>query len=244
MNSRHMLQIFGRLRCRALALMLLATFALMGCSHERADADRLAAVLQIKSGMVVADVGAGSGWMTVMMAGLVGAKGHVFATEIDPRELGKIRNAVTAAHLDNVTVVQATASDSGLPADCCDAIILRRVYHHLTDPADTNRTLHQALRQGGQLAVLDFRPSILTGLWTPKGLPPNREGHGIDPITVMNELEQAGFAYVSMDDPWPGSTFISNYCLVFTKAPPPPGGGKPHASAPDNTIHGAPATSP
>ena len=36
-------------------------------------------------------------------------------------------------------------------------------------------------------------------------------------MTVMNELEHAGFAYVSMDDPWPGSSFISNYCLVFTK---------------------------
>ena len=224
MNSRHMLQLFDRVRSLALALMLIATFALTGCSHKQADADRLAAMLQIKPGMVVADVGAGSGWMTVIMGGLVGSKGHVFATEIDPRELGKIRSAVAAAHLDNVTVVQATASDTGLPANCCDAIILRRVYHHLTDPADTDRSLHQALRQGGQLAVLDFRPSILTGPWTPKGLPPNREGHGIGPMTVTNELEHAGFAYVSMDDPWPGSSFLSNYCLVFTKARRRPGG--------------------
>ena len=244
MNIRHMLQLFSRVRFLTLALMLLATFALTGCSHKWADADRLAAILQIKPGMVVADVGAGSGWMTVMMAGLVGPKGHVFATKIDPRELGKIRSAVTAAHLDNVTVVQATTSDTGLPADCCDAIILRRVYHHLTDPADTNRSLLQALRPGGQLAVLDFRPSILTWPWMPKGLPPNREGHGIGPMTVTSELEHAGFAYVSMDDPWPGSTFLSNYCLVFTKAPPPPGGGKPHASTPDDTIHGAPVDSP
>jgi hypothetical protein len=89
--------------------------------------------------------------------------------------------------------------------------------------------------------VLDFRPSILTWPWMPKGLPPDREGHGISPMTVTNELEHAGFAYVSMDDPWPGSSFISNYCLVFTKAPP--GAQAPHASAPDNAIHGAPATS-
>jgi ubiquinone/menaquinone biosynthesis C-methylase UbiE len=235
-----MLQLFDRTRFLALALMLIAAFALTGCSHERADADRLAEVLQIKPGMVVADVGAGSGWMTVIMAGLVGPRGHVFATEINPRELGKIRNAVAAAHLDNVSVVQATASDTGLPANCCDAIILRRVYHHLTDPSDTDRSLHQALREGGQLAVLDFRSSILTGLSTPKGLPPDREGHGIGPITVMNELEHAGFAYMSMDDPWPGSTFISNYCLVFTKAPPPPGAGKPRSSNSDDSIHGAP----
>jgi ubiquinone/menaquinone biosynthesis C-methylase UbiE len=244
MNWRHMIRLFDRARLLALALMLIAALALTGCSHERADADRLAAVLQIKPGMVVADVGAGSGWMTVIMAGLVRPNGHVFATEIDSRKLGKLRSAVAAAHLDNVTVVQATASDTGLPSNCCDAIILRRVYHHLTDPADTDRSLHQALREGGQLAVLDFRPSILTGLSTPRGLPPGREGHGIGPITVMNELEHAGFAYVSMDDPWPGSMFISNYCLVFTKAPPPPGGGKPHVSRPDDRIHGAPLNPP
>ena len=78
MNSRHMLQLFDRVRSLALALILIATFALTGCSHKQADADRLAATLQIKPGMVVADVGAGSGWMTVMMAGLVGAQGARF----------------------------------------------------------------------------------------------------------------------------------------------------------------------
>lgn len=240
MNGQRMVRNSSRALASLLVLMMVAVSVLTGCSHKQADADRLAAMLQVKPGMVVADVGAGSGWMTVRLAGLVGPKGHVFSTEIDPRELGKIRGAVAAAHLDNVTVMQATASDTGLPANCCDAIILRRVYHHLTDPADTDRSLLQALRPGGQLAVLDFRPSILTWPWTPRGLPPNREGHGIGPMTVADELRHAGFEYVSMDDPWPGSSLLSSYCLLFTKAPPI-GMHAPHASAPDNTIRGAPA---
>jgi len=218
-------------------MMLAAAFALVGCSR-RADANRLAAILQIRPGMVVADVGAGSGWMTVMMGALVGSKGRVYSTEIDPRELARIRSAVAAAHLDNVTVVQATASDTGLPADCCDAIILRRVYHHLTDPADTGRSLYHALRPGGQLAVLDFRASFRTAPWTRSGLPPNREGHGINPVTVVAELEHAGFEYVRIDDPWPGSAFLSSFCVVFKKAPLLAAPGK---SPPDNTIHGAPS---
>jgi SAM-dependent methyltransferase len=126
-----------------------------------------------------------------------------------------------------------------LPADCCDAIILRRVYHHLTDPADTDRGLLRALRAGGQLAVLDFRPSILLWPWTPRGLPPNREGHGISPITVVSELEHAGFEYVGMDDPWPGSSFLSSYCVMFKKAPPA-SAQAPHGSTPDDAIQGAP----
>jgi ubiquinone/menaquinone biosynthesis C-methylase UbiE len=239
MNGRRILPLPHRARSLAMALMPIAMFALTGCSHKWADADRLTAMLHIKPGMVVADVGAGSGWMTVMMGGVVGPKGHVFATEIDPRELEKIRRAVAAAHLDNVTVVQATAGDTGLPADCCDAIILRRVYHHLTDPTDTDRSLLRALRPGGQLAVLDFRPNMLLWPWKPKGLPPNREGHGVGPVTVADELKRAGFQYMSMEDPWPGSLFLSSYCLLFMKAPPVRVQA-PQTSAPDDAIHGAP----
>jgi len=199
--------------------MLLALCATAGCSHQRADAEHIAALLQVKPGMRVADIGAGSGWMTVMLAGEVGPRGHVFSTEVDERALDEIRAAVAAAHLDNVTVIRARPRDTGLPPLCCDAIVLRRVYHHLTDPLDTDRGLFNALRPGGRMAVLDFRPSILLWPWTPKGLPPNREGHGIDPIVVIGEVKQAGFEFMRMEDPWPGSWFLSNYCALFMKPP-------------------------
>lgn len=219
MNIRCMRQFPRRACLLLLALMPSVTFALTGCSDKGADANHLATTLQIRPGMVVADVGAGSGGMTMVMAALVGPKGEVFSTEINLRALGKIRKAVAAAHLDNVSVVKASASDTGLPANCCDAIFLSRVYHHLTDPADTDRGLFQALRPGGQLAVLDFRPTILLWPWKPKGLPPDREGNGISPVTVAAELKRAGFEYVSMEDPWPGSWFISTYCMLFKKPP-------------------------
>jgi predicted methyltransferase len=237
-----LLRFLDRARLLVLVLTLSATSVLAGCSHNEADADRLATVLQVRPGMVVADVGAGKGHMTVVMATLVGPKGHVYSTEIDPRALGKIREAVKAAHLDNVTVVQATASDTGLPADCCDAIFLSRVYHHLTDPADTDRSLFQALRSGGQLAVLDFRPSIFLWPWMPKGLPPNREGHGIGPVTVADEVKHAGFEYVGMEDPWPGSWFLASYCLLFKK--PPQSGGNARSASSPNDGHGVLASPP
>jgi SAM-dependent methyltransferase len=243
MSIRCILRFLDRARLLVLVLTLSGISVLAGCSHNEADADRLATMLQVRPGMVVADVGAGKGRMTVVMATLVGPKGHVYSTEIDPRALGKIRKAVKAAHLDNVTVIQATTSDTGLPADCCDAIFLSRVYHHLTDPADTDRSLFLALRPGGQLAVLDFRPSIFLWPWMPKGLPPNREGHGIGPVTVADEVKHAGFQYVGMEDPWPGSWFLASYCLLFKK-PPQAGGQPPHASVSDDAIHGAPASSP
>ena len=158
MNSRHMLQLSDRARSLVLALMLVATFALTGCSHKQADADRLAAMLQIKPGMVVADVGAGSGWMTVMMGGLCRAQGPRFFDRDRSAGAGQNPQRGRRGASGNVTVVQATASDTGLPADCCDAIILRRVYHHLTDPADTDRSLLQRLASGRPTGGAGFPP--------------------------------------------------------------------------------------
>ncbi len=199
-----------------------AAVVLAGCSHEPTDAHRLAALLAVKPRMVVADVGAGRGAMTIVMAGLVGPNGRVYSTEIDPDKLAHIGAAVHAAGLTNVTLVRASASDTGLPAACCDAIFLSRVYHHLTDPADYDASLLRALRPGGTLAVLDFRPTILLALWRPKGVPANREGHGVDPVIVSSEMTRAGFEYIRMVDPWPESWFLSTYCLLFERPPEGP----------------------
>jgi precorrin-6B methylase 2 len=95
---------------------------------------RLRQVLILETGKAVADVGAGKGELTFALASEVGPKGRVFSTEIDPERLRRLRQAVLAAQLDNVTVVEARSTETGLPANCCDAIVLRRVYHHLTEP--------------------------------------------------------------------------------------------------------------
>ncbi|HZO82526.1 MAG TPA: methyltransferase domain-containing protein [Candidatus Binataceae bacterium] len=214
--------------CVAAAALAIAAAA-AGCSSGDEDVGRLAELLAVRPGSVVADVGAGRGAMTLVMAGLVGPRGRVYSTEIDPAALAQIRSAARAAGLANVVVVKATASDTGLPARCCDAIFLSRVYHHLTDPADYNASLLRALRPGGRLAVLDFRPTILLWLWRPKGLPANREGHGVDPIIVSSEMTHAGFEYIRMIDPWPGSWFISSYCLLFERPPQGPATASPAA---------------
>jgi protein-S-isoprenylcysteine O-methyltransferase Ste14/SAM-dependent methyltransferase len=180
---------------------------------------RLREVLTLRPGMSVADVGAGQGDLTVALAAEVGPSGQVFSTDIDPQALEQIRARIAAAALRNVIVVQAYASDTGLRIDCCDAVVLRRVYHHLSDPAATNIQLLRAVRPGGVLAVIDF-PPMLSWLWPwpPKGVPRNRNGHGVAAGLVVDEVTASGFALVNVIDDWPGRGPLESYCAVFRKA--------------------------
>src|SRR5215831_17139162 len=90
---------------------------------------RLRQVLNLRSGMSVADVGAGGGDLTLALAAEVGPAGRVFSSDIEPSALEQIRRRVDAAGLRNVRLIEAGAQTTGLPANCCDAIVLRRVYH-------------------------------------------------------------------------------------------------------------------
>ena len=139
------------------------TWTGFGFNASSPEMSRLQEALGLRAGMVVADVGAGKGQLTLALAAGVGPDGRVFSTEIDPERLSALRKKVAEAKLGNATVVEAKASESGLPEGCCDAVVLRRVYHHLSDPAATNASLFRALRPGGLLAVIDFPPPPLFG---------------------------------------------------------------------------------
>jgi precorrin-6B methylase 2 len=84
--------------------------------------------MALQPASVVADVGAGAGGLTFALAALVGPSGRVFSTEIDAKRLKRLRDAAAGAKLGNVTVVEARSRETGLPPNCCDAIVLRRVY--------------------------------------------------------------------------------------------------------------------
>jgi ubiquinone/menaquinone biosynthesis C-methylase UbiE len=156
--------------------------------------------------------------LTVALATEVGPSGQVFSTDIDTQALEQIRALVAAAAFQNVTVVQAHARDTGLPTNCCDAVVLRRVYHHLSDPLATNGDLLRVVRPGGVLADIDF-PPMFSWLWPwpAKDAPRNRNGHGVAVHLVVEEVTARGFELVRVIDDWPGRGPLENYCVVFRK---------------------------
>jgi len=153
----------------AVALVLSAAFA----RGDENEVNHLARVLDLRSSSSVADVGAGSGELSIAIARYVGPQGVVYSTEIDPKLLDRIRGEAQRAGARNLIPILGKEHDTELPDNCCDAIFLRRVYHHLTDPVGIDRSLYKAMRPGGRLAIIDFEPSEQPGRAVPPGVPAN-----------------------------------------------------------------------
>jgi ubiquinone/menaquinone biosynthesis C-methylase UbiE len=194
-------------------LMLGLACALVFAVGARGDAaeevKRLAVLMGWKAGIFVADIGAGDGKYTFAAVERVGAAGKVYATEIDAKKLAELRAEVAKRKLGNVIVVESKEADTNLPAGCCDAIFLRRVYHHLTKPVEFDAGLVRSLKSGGRLAIIDFAPRA--GLEPVEGVPSNRGGHGIPQKIVIEELSAAGLQVEKIVNDWPEDS----YCVLF-----------------------------
>jgi ubiquinone/menaquinone biosynthesis C-methylase UbiE len=210
-------------RCRLWAAILAvltaaALLALWDGAPSRAASDpaqeirRLAELMHWTSQTIVADIGAGDGKYTFAAAKQIGPAGRVYATEIDEEKLKELRTEVTNGKLTNVIVVEGAAGDTKLPAECCDSIFLRHVYHHITQPQEFNRSLLQSLKPGGRLAIIDFPPWKDSAV--PDGVPANRGGHGIPQKLAVEELTSAGMQVEKQIAHWSGD----DYCVLFVKA--------------------------
>lgn len=118
---------------------------------------RAVEALQLKAGMVVADVGAGSGYYTVRLAQTVGPTGQVYATDLQSGMLDLIRAKVAREKLGNVTVVKGTPTSPMLPDATFDMILMVDVYHELSGPQAFIASLKKSLKPDGRLVLIEFR---------------------------------------------------------------------------------------
>ena len=179
------------------------------------DVPKLMSVLGLTPGMTVADVGAGAGAMTLVLARTLGPSGRVYATDVNAAQIPVIREQAAARHLENVIAIAATQTSTGLPDECCDAIFTRDAYHHFSDPAAMNRGFVAALRPGGRLAIIDFEPD--PGSKPPPNVPANRTGHGVAVSIVEQEISAAGFELVRTIPRWPPDDNTDQFFLVLAR---------------------------
>ncbi len=169
---------------------------------------RLIELLELQPESAVADVGAGSGEMTLEMARQVGDSVRIYSTDINPRAVQQLKESAAAAGLKNVIVLEGHANRTNLPDACCDGIFVRHVYHHFGDPQAMNASITRALKPGGRFAVMDFPPRKPGTEVIRPGLRGGGDTHGVTTATVVAELKEAGFEIVTVVPEWPGSLFL------------------------------------
>ncbi|MEZ5354350.1 MAG: class I SAM-dependent methyltransferase [Bryobacteraceae bacterium] len=191
------------------AILTLAAAGLVIAWAERGgdpeeEAARLARALQLDAGAVVADVGAGAGQLTIAMGRLYGGKLRLIATEVNGEKLSALRGALDAAGLRNVTLLQSGSRDPNLPGACCDAVVMRRVFHHIEHRAEFLSGLYDAGRGDARVAIIDFAPSWWR-FWMHR--------HGVGGEEVIAGMRRAGFEKEQEVSGWGWW----DYCLVFRR---------------------------
>ncbi len=121
--------------------------------------------MAIKPGMVVADIGTGTGYMLPYLSQAAGPGGRVIGEDIFPDFLEKAENAAKQHKLTNVQFIQGTETDPGLPESGVDVALALESYHHWNYPEKMLAALHRELRDGGRLVIVDYykRPDAMPG---------------------------------------------------------------------------------
>jgi SAM-dependent methyltransferase len=177
--------------------------------HERAeeeDPDTAINVLKIARGSSVADIGAGSGYMTLKLSARVGPEGKVYANDIQPQMLQMLAGRLASAKIGNVVLIQGTIDDPRLPEASVDLEIMVDVYHELSQPQAMLRHLRASLKPGGRLVLLEYRkedPSI-----------PIKYEHKMTVAEAKMEVEAEGFTLAKVDESLP-----RQHILIFTVKP-------------------------
>jgi predicted methyltransferase len=155
---------------------------------ERDDAGeprQLVRLLGIKSGMTIADIGAGSGYYVVRLSPIVGPHGRIIAEDVVPEYLQDLRSRVHGLGLQNVAIGLGEPHDPRLPAGSFDIAILVHMYHEITQPYALLYNLVPALKPGARVGIVD-------------AYAPTSE-HGTPPSLLRCEFAAVGYREISLD---------------------------------------------
>ena len=174
-----------------------------------AKRNEIVAALALSPGMVVADIGAGTGLFTRLFAEKVGKTGRVYAVDVAPRFLAHIAAEAKQHGQSQVVTVHATQLSTNLPRESVDLVFLCDVYHHLENPEKTLASIRQALKPEGRLVVIDFdRVEGRSAEFVLKHVRASQD-------VFRKEIEAAGFWFEPVRKP---PTFKENFFLRFEKS--------------------------
>lgn len=151
----------------------------------------------VRPGMTVADIGAGDGYYTVRLAQRVGANGRVLAQDIMPEVIERLADRVARERLDNVSIKLGAVDDPRLPAASFDRVFMVHMYHEIGEPYAFLWRLRPALREGGQILVVDGDRPIAD--------------HGTPFRLLVCEFEAVGYKLLSYDDKQHAGGYLARF---------------------------------
>jgi ubiquinone/menaquinone biosynthesis C-methylase UbiE len=159
--------------------------------------------LDLKSGMRIADIGAGSGYYTRMLSTRIG-NGKVYAVDIEPEMIAYLKEKIKKEKLSNISTVLGTEKSVSLPAESMDMMLLVDVYHEFSFPYEMALSMYKSLKPKGKLVLVEFR--------TEDDAVPIKTIHKMSEAQAVKELKAAGFRLEKNigNLPW-------QHCMVFVK---------------------------
>jgi ubiquinone/menaquinone biosynthesis C-methylase UbiE len=159
--------------------------------------------LAVKPGMVIADIGAGSGFHSALLSKMVG-NGKVFAVDVEPEMIAYLHARIKRENLSRIVPVLSTEKNVPLPENVIDLILLVDVYHEFSYPYEMALSMFRVLKLGGKLVLVEFRAEDPTV--------PIKTIHKLSEAQATKELKIAGFTFEKniTNLPW-------QHFLVFTK---------------------------
>jgi len=159
--------------------------------------------LNLKSGMHVADIGAGSGYYTSLIAKRIG-NGKVYAVDVEPQMILFLNERIKEEKLSNVVTVLGSEKSTALPSSSIDMMLLVDVYHEFSFPYEMGQSMYNALKPEGRLILVEFRSEDETV--------PIKTIHKMSESQSVKELKAVGFRLEknTRNLPW-------QHCMVFVK---------------------------
>jgi len=175
--------------------------------EEEENGARLRKWLAVKPGQAICDLGCGNGYHTLPLAQAVGARGHVYAVDLQPQMLTMLRQRAAKQDVENITYIEATVDDPKLPRASCDLVLMVDVYHELSHPVRVMRRVREALKPNGRVVLVEFRaedPDV-----------PIKPEHMMSKAQIVREMASHGFSWADGSDelPW-------QHAMAFVTADP------------------------
>jgi len=195
-----------------LFLCLLVLGSTVSCGQEVDDADALIEAMAIEPGDWVADVGSGVGDYAIPIAEHVGPAGRVLAVDVDSRKLDELNERLVENDIEHVTSVYSVEANPMLPPNTLDAVLVRKAYHHFSDPQSMLRHIKAALKPDGRLVVEESIDDDMVGA--------SREAqvadHELGIEYVREELRAAGFTIQEAVTPLVETSWGTYWMIVAT----------------------------